>query len=98
MSKALYNIDIDDLKLVRKGKVREVFDMGESLLIVATDRISAFDVIMNGLMFYHIGSEGTKITPHHHIIDPFFCLLYYLLVGNHFMQDICNGKTNSIYC
>ncbi|PKL84431.1 MAG: phosphoribosylaminoimidazolesuccinocarboxamide synthase [Ignavibacteriae bacterium HGW-Ignavibacteriae-1] len=47
MSLALYNIDIDDLKLVRKGKVREVFDLGESLLIVATDRISAFDVIMN---------------------------------------------------
>jgi phosphoribosylaminoimidazole-succinocarboxamide synthase len=47
MSKALYNIDINDLNLVRKGKVREVFDLGESLLIVATDRISAFDVIMN---------------------------------------------------
>lgn len=47
MSKALYNIEFDDLKLVRKGKVREVFDLGESLLIVATDRISAFDVIMN---------------------------------------------------
>lgn len=30
----------------RSGKVREVFDLGESLLIVATDRISAFDVIM----------------------------------------------------
>lgn len=47
MSNALYNINIGDLKLVRKGKVREVYDLGESLLIVATDRISAFDVIMN---------------------------------------------------
>lgn len=31
---------------VRRGKVRDVYDLGEMLLIVATDRISAFDVIM----------------------------------------------------
>src|SRR5688500_14139797 len=31
---------------VRRGKVRDVYDLGEALLIVATDRISAFDVIM----------------------------------------------------
>lgn len=30
----------------RKGKVREIFDLGEELLIVATDRISAYDVVM----------------------------------------------------
>jgi phosphoribosylaminoimidazole-succinocarboxamide synthase len=35
---------------VRRGKVRDVYDLGENLLIVATDRISAFDVIMpNGI-------------------------------------------------
>ena len=35
---------------VRRGKVRDVYDLGETLLIVATDRISAFDVIMpNGI-------------------------------------------------
>ena len=33
--------------LVASGKVREVFDMGDALLMVATDRVSAFDVIMN---------------------------------------------------
>ena len=31
---------------VKEGKVREVYDNGESLVIVATDRISAFDVIL----------------------------------------------------
>src|SRR3954467_524180 len=31
---------------VRRGKVRDVYDLGETLLIVATDRISAFDCIM----------------------------------------------------
>ena len=35
---------------VRRGKVRDVYDLGERLLIVATDRISAFDVVMpNGI-------------------------------------------------
>src|SRR5438067_4878531 len=35
---------------VRRGKVRDVYDVGDELLIVATDRISAFDVIMpNGI-------------------------------------------------
>jgi phosphoribosylaminoimidazole-succinocarboxamide synthase len=36
-----------ELKLVNKGKVRDIYDVGEHLLIVTTDRISAFDVIMN---------------------------------------------------
>ncbi|MBI5240234.1 MAG: phosphoribosylaminoimidazolesuccinocarboxamide synthase [Elusimicrobia bacterium] len=34
------------LKLLRRGKVRDVYDLGERLLIVATDRISAFDHIL----------------------------------------------------
>src|SRR5688500_8023243 len=35
---------------VRRGKVRDVYDVGDALLIVATDRISAFDVVMpNGI-------------------------------------------------
>ncbi len=36
-----------DLKLVSRGKVRDIYDLGEHLLIVASDRISAFDVVMN---------------------------------------------------
>lgn len=41
---------LPNLKLVRKGKVREVYETGNCLLIVASDRISAFDVIMNELI------------------------------------------------
>jgi phosphoribosylaminoimidazole-succinocarboxamide synthase len=37
--------DIPDLP-VRRGKVRDVYDLGDSMAIVATDRISAFDVVM----------------------------------------------------
>ena len=42
--------DLKGLKLLGRGKVRDIYDLGEHLLIVATDRISAFDVIMqNGI-------------------------------------------------
>ena len=40
------NTDLKDLKLVNKGKVRDIYDCGDQLLIVTTDRISAFDVIL----------------------------------------------------
>ena len=39
-------VDLSGIKKLRSGKVREVFDLGERLLFVATDRISAFDVIL----------------------------------------------------
>ena len=45
LTDALMNSSIPNLPL-RRGKVRDVYDLGDSLLIVATDRISAFDVIM----------------------------------------------------
>ncbi|MFZ4598885.1 MAG: phosphoribosylaminoimidazolesuccinocarboxamide synthase [Terrimicrobiaceae bacterium] len=42
----LLAIDLPGIKKLRSGKVREVFDVGENFLIVATDRISAFDCIL----------------------------------------------------
>lgn len=42
--------DLPALTLANRGKVRDIYDLGEHLLIVATDRISAFDVVMpNGI-------------------------------------------------
>ncbi len=38
--------DFKDLKLFRRGKVRDVYDLGDKLLIVSTDRISCFDVLL----------------------------------------------------
>lgn len=35
-----------EFKPIKEGKVREVYDNGDSLIIAATDRISAFDVIL----------------------------------------------------
>ena len=39
-------VNLPGIKKLRSGKVREVFDLGETLLFVATDRLSAFDVIL----------------------------------------------------
>lgn len=47
MSTTLTQSNFSDLKLVNRGKVRDIYDLGEYLLLVTTDRISAFDVIMN---------------------------------------------------
>lgn len=38
--------DISGLPLLRRGKVRDVYDAGEHLLIIATDRVSAFDIVL----------------------------------------------------
>lgn len=43
----LHTTNFPELSLFRRGKVRDVYDLGDTLLIVASDRISAFDVIMN---------------------------------------------------
>jgi phosphoribosylaminoimidazole-succinocarboxamide synthase len=42
----IVSCDLPGIPKLRSGKVREIFDLGDSLLFVATDRISAFDVIM----------------------------------------------------
>ena len=44
---ALRQTDFPDLKLVTRGKVRDIYEVEDHLVIVATDRISAFDVVMD---------------------------------------------------
>src|SRR6185295_2625950 len=47
---ALLSLELPGIRKLKSGKVREVFDLGDCLLFVATDRISAFDCIMpNGI-------------------------------------------------
>ncbi|RTZ96755.1 MAG: phosphoribosylaminoimidazolesuccinocarboxamide synthase [Deltaproteobacteria bacterium] len=45
-SKPVMQTDFKDLKLLQRGKVRDMYDLGDKLLMVATDRLSAFDVVM----------------------------------------------------
>ncbi len=47
MSQLVMQTDFPGLKLIARGKVRDIYDLGETLLLVTSDRISAFDVIMN---------------------------------------------------
>ena len=51
-------MSIQELKPVKEGKVREVYDNGDSMVIVATDRISAFDVILKN----EITQKGAILT------------------------------------
>jgi phosphoribosylaminoimidazole-succinocarboxamide synthase len=46
MNQALSNIEIPGLKKTRSGKVREIYDLGDVLLFIASDRLSAFDVVL----------------------------------------------------
>jgi len=46
MSKLVLQTEFTDLSLVKRGKVRDIYNLGEHLLIVATDRVSAFDVVL----------------------------------------------------
>lgn len=46
MSRAIFQTEIKEIPLLKRGKVRDIYDLGDSLLIVATDRISAFDVVL----------------------------------------------------
>jgi phosphoribosylaminoimidazole-succinocarboxamide synthase len=46
MQDALIETNLPSVPLLKKGKVRDIYDLGETLLIVATDRISAFDVVL----------------------------------------------------
>lgn len=47
MGTALFETNFPGLTLKARGKVRDIYDLGDALLIVASDRISAFDVVMN---------------------------------------------------
>jgi len=46
MEQAVLETDFKDLNLLKRGKVRDIYDLGDRLLMVASDRLSAFDVIM----------------------------------------------------
>lgn len=47
MKEGVFITDLSALKLIKRGKVRDIYEVDGYLLIVATDRISAFDIVMN---------------------------------------------------
>jgi phosphoribosylaminoimidazole-succinocarboxamide synthase len=57
----LLTLDLPDVPKVARGKVREIFDLGEHLLFVATDRISAFDCVLPNAI-PHKGAVLTQLS------------------------------------
>ena len=82
MIEPILQLDLPGITKVRSGKVREVFDLGDSFLLVASDRISAFDVIMpNG-----IPNKGAVLTQ----ISHFWFEKFASLVPNHLLAKANN--------
>ncbi len=78
MIKVLFESNLPEIELISKGKVREIYNLENSLLFVASDRISAFDVIMNqavagkGIYLNHISKywfDNTKHIIENHLIS-----------------------------
>ena len=77
MNETILQLDLPGLKKVRSGKVREVFDLGDSFLLVASDRLSAFDVVLpNG-----IPRKGEVLTQ----ISHFWFEKFAAIVPNHLL-------------
>jgi phosphoribosylaminoimidazole-succinocarboxamide synthase len=76
-SDPILHLDLPGLQKLKSGKVREIFDLGEALLLVATDRISAFDCVMpNG-----IPRKGEVLTQ----LSHFWFERFARLVPNHLL-------------
>ena len=69
---------IQDPQPIQKGKVREIYDNGDSLIIVATDRISCFDVILKNT----VPKKGTVLTQ----MSKFWFKLTENMVPNHMIS------------
>jgi phosphoribosylaminoimidazole-succinocarboxamide synthase len=73
----LLELELPDIPKIKSGKVREIFDLGDAFLLVASDRISAFDVILpNG-----IPRKGEVLTQ----ISHFWFKRFTSLVPNHLL-------------
>lgn len=79
METVVTTTQIPGANLLNRGKVRDIYDAGEYLLIVTTDRISAFDVVMNEAIPY----KGIVLTQ----ISKYWFQKTRHLIANHFVSD-----------
>jgi phosphoribosylaminoimidazole-succinocarboxamide synthase len=77
-----------DLPLLARGKVRDVYDLGDRLLIVATDRISAFDVVLPT----GIPDKGLVLTQ----LSAFWFELTGDIVPNHFLRLVDDTRIEGV--
>lgn len=79
MQEGIGDVEIPGLPLFRRGKVRDTFDLGDQLLMVATDRISAFDSVLPTL----IPDRGRVLTA----MSRYWFGKTADLVPNHLLED-----------
>jgi len=79
MARVVQQTDFPDLKLLQRGKVRDMYDTGDAYLMVTTDRMSAFDVILPD----PIPDKGVVLTQ----ISLFWFDQMSSLVDNHVITD-----------
>ena len=75
MTKVVLQTNFPNLILFKRGKVRDIYDLGEYYLMVSTDRLSAFDVIMNE----GIPNKGLVLTK----ISEFWFNFSHEFINNH---------------
>ena len=73
---------MESYKPIKEGKVREIYDNGDSLIMVATDRISCFDVILNN----QVTKKGTVLTQ----ISKFWFNMTSDIIPNHMITTDVN--------
>ncbi len=76
---AVFETHFEDIKLFRRGKVRDVYEIDNKLIFVASDRISAFDVIMNE----PVAGKGKILTK----VSSFWFNKTNHILPNHFISD-----------
>ena len=77
-----------DLPLIGRGKVRDIYDLGDKLLIVATDRISAFDVVLPA----GVPDKGRVLTQ----MSAFWFERTGTIVPNHFLSVIEDTRAEGV--
>ena len=80
--KVILETNFPNLKLLKRGKVRDIYDTGENYLIVSTDRLSAFDVIM----LQGIPNKGKVLTK----ISEFWFNFTKEIIPNHLISTDVN--------
>jgi len=78
MEKVVRETNFVEIGTPKRGKVRDIYDLGESLLIVASDRISAFDVVLPG----GIEDKGKVLNK----LSVFWFRQIEYLIGNHILE------------
>ncbi len=77
-----------NLPLLARGKVRDIYDLGDELLIVATDRISAFDVVLPT----GVPTKGAVLTQ----LSAFWFELTGDIVPNHFIRVVDSTRVEGV--